>query len=76
MTDAEARIAEPCKHVVEMLTEALEFVACEGMDDGDFYAEEWITEGTIAMANRARSALAAARAHRCNHVSRTEGGGI
>ncbi len=40
---------------------ALEFISCDGMDDGDFYAEEEITAGTIAMANRARSALAALR---------------
>lgn len=37
--------------------EALEFVSCEGMDDGDFYSEENIVDGTIAMANRAREAL-------------------
>jgi hypothetical protein len=41
--------------------EALEFIACEGMDDGDFYAEEDVTAGTIAMANRARETLAAIR---------------
>lgn len=36
---------------------ALEYISCDGMDDGDFYNEEAITEGTIAMANRARSTL-------------------
>jgi hypothetical protein len=41
----------------EKMREALEYVSCTGMDDGDFYAEEFITEGTISMANRARKCL-------------------
>lgn len=44
--------------IIEVQREALEYISCEGMDDGDFYAEEFITEGTISMANRARSTLA------------------
>lgn len=43
---------------IKNLRAALSFIACEGMDDADFYAEHDITSGTIAMANRARDALA------------------
>lgn len=46
------------RDALEKVKEALGFIACDGMDDGDFYAEENIVAGTIAMANRARSALA------------------
>lgn len=46
------------RKAISELREDLEFIACEGMDDGDFYAREDVTEGTIAMAKRARSCLA------------------
>lgn len=52
-----ATILALCAQVREM-REALEFISCEGMDDADFYHEEDITSGTIAMANRARDVLA------------------
>lgn len=50
---------ERLKARVARLREALEFLSCDGMDDGDFYSEEDITSATIMMANTARRVLKA-----------------
>ena len=44
-----------------VMKSALEFISCEGMDDGDFYVEQENADcaaGAIRMANCARDALA------------------
>jgi len=56
-------LAEELKCTRAALVEAkkdFEFLSCDGMDDGDFFVKEFdeLVVGTIAMANRARAALA------------------